>query len=209
MLRQIVDLKKKIETRYQLEVIVIDNNSDDNSITVAKKHHTKVFKHTTRGYGSTVSYGLKKANGKYCIVMDSDNSYAITQIPDAIHLLDKGYDYVLGSRMAGKIDVGAMPLLHRYLGNPLLTMTTNILYGCKLTDSQTGFRGMRNHLVKRCTFSSTGMEFASELTIEMIKQNATIAEFPANYKRRIGTSKLSPVADGLKHLFLLLKRSIG
>jgi glycosyltransferase involved in cell wall biosynthesis len=207
--KKLEKVKKIVASQCKLIVIVVNNNSNDHSAAVAKKYRAKVIHQSIPGYGATLRKGMEQAQGQLIIMMDGDNSYDVGQITTIIDLFNQGYEYILGSRFLGKIEQKAMPTVHRYIGNPLITQLTNWLYSCNLTDSQTGFRGMNAHQLKKCTLQTTGMEFASELTIEMLKQRVKMIEFPASYSKRIGISKLKPLQDGLKHIFLMISKRLN
>ena len=185
------------------EVIVADNGSSDNSSKVATKAGAKVIEVKKRGYGEAYLGGIKAAIGDYLILGDSDASYNFGQIPKFIKKLDRGADFVIGSRLKGKIEAGAMPVLHRFLGVPLLTFLVNLFFGTKISDAHCGLRAIRKEALKKLNLASTGMEFASEMIISAAHNKLKISEIPISYHKRHGYSKLNPLTDTLRHLNLI------
>ena len=186
--------------------IIISDSSTDNSADIAKKLGVKVVKHNKEGYGYAYQAGFKHAKGDIIIIGDADNTYDFNEIPKLL-LKAKNNDIVIGSRLRGKIHKGAMPWLHRYIGNPLLSFILRLLFGSRVIDTQSGFRLIKREAWKRLNLQTTGMEFASEMIIRATKHKMRIAEVPISYyPRRIGSeSKLKSFRDGWKHLrFMLL-----
>ena len=126
------------------------------------------------GYGSALREGFKYATGKYILMADADNTYDFLELPLLWNKLDTSVDMVIGTRLKGKIEKGAMPFLYRYLGTPVLTFLLNILYGTKISDSQCGMRLIRKSSLDKICLRTTGMEFASELLVQFAKNNLKI-----------------------------------
>jgi glycosyltransferase involved in cell wall biosynthesis len=188
------------------EVIVADNSSDATP-HIAKNMGATVVTPDRLGYGYAYRYALKRARGKYMVMADADGTYDLEEAPKLLEPLAKGEaDIVLGTRLKGKIMPSAMPWLHRYIGNPLLTLILNRFYGTKVSDAHTGFRAATREALEKLNLTSDGMEFASELLIKAAYAGLRIKEVPITYyPRREGTqSKLRSLRDGWRHLKLLM-----
>ncbi len=186
------------------EIIVVDNNSTDNTAEIAKNNGAKVVFCKQIGYGSALRCGFNSAKGKYIFMADGDDSYDFSEIPRFYNEI-KDFDMITGTRLKGIIHKGAMPFLHRYLGTPVLTFILNLFYGTKLSDSQCGMRMFKKSCLDNIEFNTTGMEFASELFVTFAKKNYTIKEIPIHlYPVKGRKSKLNPLRDGLRHLFYLV-----
>ena len=159
-----------------------------------------------RGYGSAYLAGFAAAKGTYIITADADQTYDFKEIPRFVASLEDGADMVIGNRM-NNIVPGAMPWLHRYIGNPILSGFLNLLYRSGVHDAHCGMRAIRRDTLPRLQLRSTGMEFASEMVVRAVKEDLQIAEFDIEYHPREGESKLSSFRDGWRHLKLLLVNS--
>lgn len=188
------------------EVIVADNNSDDGSGDLARDAGATVVLERRRGYGSAYLAGFAAARGKYIVTADADQTYDFGEIPRFVHQLDGGADLVIGNRM-NNIAPGAMPWLHRYVGNPILTGFLNLLYRSGISDAHCGMRALRRDALEKLRLRSTGMEFASEMVVRAKKEQLRVAEFDIEYSPREGDSKLSSFRDGWRHVKLLLVHS--
>ncbi len=182
------------------EVIVCDNGSTDGSDELARQAGATVVYEPERGYGSAYLRGFAAAGGSFIVMGDADESYDFAEIPNLLAKLREGYDYVVGSRFAGKILPGAMPWTHRYIGNPVLTGLLNFLFGTKLSDAHSGLRAMTKEAQHRLGLRCTGMELASEIAIRAAQVGLRTIEVPIAYHPRAGSSKLRPLRDGLRHL---------
>ena len=189
------------------EVVISDNGSTDGSIEVATAAGARVVRQPARGYGNAYLKGFAEARGRYIIMGDSDGSYDFTQIDRLISPLRDGYDYVLGSRFAGKILKGAMPWHHRYIGNPVLTGVLNRLFKVDSSDAHSGMRAFTADAYRRMALQSEGMELASEIVINAAKVGLRGTEVPITYHPREGESKLHSMRDGWRHLRFMLLRS--
>jgi glycosyltransferase involved in cell wall biosynthesis len=190
------------------EIIVADS-SDDRTAAIARDLGATVVRPEKRGYGNAYLAGLARARGKYIVIGDADNTYDFLEIPKLLALLDAGADMALGSRLRGEIRPGAMPALHRYVGNPFLTWLLNRVFSIRISDAHTGFRAFRREALERMNVKTGGMEFASEMIIEAAKANLRIAEVPITYSARVAPSKLQSFSDGWRHVrFMLLYRPI-
>lgn len=189
------------------EVIVSDNGSTDNSVKIAEKLGAQIINCSQKGYGNALICGLKKACGKYLLMGDADDSYNFDEIDDFIFNLREGYDVVIGTRLKGKIEKGAMPFLHRYFGTPVLTFILNLLFKTKISDCNCGMRGISKEVFNKLNLSSAGMEFASEMIIKAGILKLSIKEIPITLyldKRERGPH-LNTWRDGYRNLkFMLL-----
>jgi hypothetical protein len=188
------------------EVIVADNGSEDGSGDLARDAGATVVDEPRRGYGSAYLAGFGRARGKFIITADADQTYDFAEIPRFVAQLENGADMVIGNRM-NNILPGAMPWLHRYIGNPILSGFLNLLYRSGVHDAHCGMRALRRDTLPRLRLRSTGMEFASEMVVRAAKENLAVTEFDIDYRPRTGDSKLSSFRDGWRHLKLLLVNS--
>jgi glycosyltransferase involved in cell wall biosynthesis len=188
------------------EVIVVDNASDDRSAELASAAGATVVSEPRRGYGSAYLAGFASATGTYIVMADADLTYDFADIPRFIERLEQGFDLVMGDRM-DNIKPGAMPWLHRYVGNPILSGFLNLLFRTGVRDAHCGMRAFRRAALPELELRTTGMEFASEMVIRAAKANLPIDQIPIEYHPRGGESKLSTVRDGWRHLRFLLVHS--
>jgi glycosyltransferase involved in cell wall biosynthesis len=188
------------------EVVVADNNSEDNSAELAERAGARVVVERRRGYGSAYLAGFEASRGRYIVMADADLTYDFDEIPRFVTALEEGAEMVIGDRM-DNIQPGAMPWLHQYIGNPILTGLLNLLFRTGISDAHCGMRAVRREVLPRLDLRTTGMEFASEMVIRAAKENLKIAEFPIEYHPRGGESKLSSFRDGWRHLRFLLVHS--
>src|SRR5947209_1008017 len=188
------------------EVVVADNGSVDGSDALARGAGARVVHESRRGYGSAYLAGFAAARGEYIVMGDADLTYDFTEIPRFLEELDAGADMVIGDRM-DNIHPGAMPWLHRYVGNPILTGLLNLFFRTGVKDAHCGMRALRRDSLERLDLRATGMEFASEMVIRAAKENLDIRQFPIQYLPRDGESKLSSFRDGWRHLRFLLVHS--
>jgi glycosyltransferase involved in cell wall biosynthesis len=188
------------------EVIVADNGSEDGSPELARAAGALVVHEPRRGYGSAYLAGFAAAQGDYIVMADADLTYDFGDIPRFVERLDDGAELVMGNRMEG-IQPGAMPWLHRYIGNPVLTGILNLFFRTGVRDAHCGMRAVRREALPRLDLRTTGMEFASEMVIRAGKERLAIEEIPIDYHPREGESKLSSFRDGWRHLRFLLVHS--
>jgi glycosyltransferase involved in cell wall biosynthesis len=188
------------------EVVVADNGSEDDSARLAEQAGARVVIERRRGYGSAYLAGFAASKGRYIVMADADLTYDFKEIPRFVAALEEGAEMVIGDRM-DNIQPGAMPWLHRYIGNPILTGILNLFFGTGINDAHCGMRALRRDVLPRLELRTTGMEFASEMVIRASKENLKIAEFPIEYHPRRGESKLSSFRDGWRHLRFLLVHS--
>jgi glycosyltransferase involved in cell wall biosynthesis len=188
------------------EVIVADNDSDDRSAERAAAAGARVIHEPRRGYGSAYLAGFAAAQGEYIVMLDADLTYDFAEIPRFVDQLDDGAQLVMGDRM-DNIQPGAMPWLHRYVGNPVLSGVLNLFFRTGIRDAHCGMRALRRDVLPQLDLRTTGMEFASEMVIRASKEKLDIREFPIEYHPRAGESKLSSFRDGWRHLRFLLVHS--
>ncbi|MFC1686018.1 glycosyltransferase family 2 protein [Nanoarchaeota archaeon] len=181
------------------EIIVVDNGCTDNSAKIAKELGAEVFHEPIKGYGAAYLKGISVAKGQNLVMADADNTYDLLEMPKLLAEL-KDNDFVIGSRLNGQIKEGAMPLLHRYIGNPTLTFILNRLFKLKVSDAHSGFRAFTKKAISKMDLNSTGMEFASEMIMKAKKNSLRIKEVPITYHPRKGESKLHSFRDGWRHL---------
>ena len=182
--------------------IIVSDSSVDKSAFIAEKLGAKVVKHGKKGYGIAYLEGFKAAKGKYIFCADADGSYDFNEIPRFLFYLRKGYDFVIGNRR--RIERGAMPFSHRYIGNPALSAILNVFFGAGIKDAHCGMRALTRKALDKLELKTTGMEFASEMVIKAAKNKLKIKEISINYHRRIGKSKLRSFSDGWRHLRFML-----
>ncbi len=188
------------------EVVVADNDSEDDSAALAARAGARVVHERRRGYGSAYLAGFAASRGRYIVMADADLTYDFNEIPRFVAALEEGAQLVIGDRMEN-IQPGAMPWLHRYVGNPVLTGLLNLFFRTGVKDAHCGMRALRRDVLERLDLRTTGMEFASEMVIRASKEKLQIAEFPIEYHPRGGESKLSSFRDGWRHLRFLLVHS--
>jgi glycosyltransferase involved in cell wall biosynthesis len=188
------------------EVVVADNASEDRSAELAAAAGARVVHEPRRGYGSAYMAGFAAARGAYIVMADADLTYDFNEIPRFVAELEDGAQLVMGDRM-DNIHPGAMPWLHRYVGNPVLSGVLNLFFKTGIRDAHCGMRALRRDVLPALDLRTTGMEFASEMVIRASKAGLAIREFPIEYHPRGGQSKLSSFRDGWRHLRFLLVHS--
>ena len=189
------------------EILVADNGSSDGSRAIAEAEGARVVAIERRGYGSAILGGLREARGTYVIVGDSDDSYDFSRLDSFVAKLRDGFDLVMGNRFRGGIAPGAMPALHRYLGNPVLSTIGRIFFGSVCGDFHCGLRGFRRDSMLALGLQAPGMEFASEMVVKAIIAKLRITEVPTTLSPdgRSRAPHLRSWRDGWRHLrFLLL-----
>ena len=191
------------------EVIIADNGSNDGSQEIARRLNARVVDVPTKGYGSALKGGIAAARGKYIIMGDADDSYDFSNLNPFISKLRNGYDLVMGNRFRGGIESGAMPFLHRYLGNPVLTGIGKLLFGSACNDFHCGLRGFRKDAISYLDLQTTGMEFASEMVVKATLHKMQVTEVPTTLSPdgRSRPPHLNTWRDGWRHLRFLLMYS--
>jgi glycosyltransferase involved in cell wall biosynthesis len=189
------------------EIVVADNGSSDGSIEIAEVYGARVVHVPQRGYGNALIAGIEAAGGQFVIMGDADDSYDFSNLDSFMVALRSGADLVMGNRFEGGIAPGAMPPLHRYLGNPVLSRIGRIFYKSKIGDFHCGLRGFRRTSILALDLQAGGMEFASEMVVKATQQGLRIGEVPTTLRPdgRTRAPHLRTWRDGWRHLrFLLL-----
>lgn len=189
------------------EVVVVDNGSEDATAARARAAGARVVEEPRRGYGAAVGRGIREAKGAYVAYADADGSYPLDDWAPLLDEAKKGADLVLGSRLRGRIEPGAMPWLHRRVGTPFLTALANLLFRVRISDINSGMRLLRADAARRLDLRGAGMEFASEMVVKAALLGLAVRETPIAYRRdrRGRPPHLRRWRDGWRHLrFLLL-----
>jgi glycosyltransferase involved in cell wall biosynthesis len=194
---------------FRGEVIIGDNGSTDGSQEIARRLGARVIDVAARGYGAALQGGIAAARGRYVIIGDADDSYDFSRIEPYVTKLREGYDLVMGNRFLGGIAPGAMPRLHRYLGNPVLTTIGRIFFRSPCGDFHCGMRGFRRDSILALDLRTTGMEFASEMIVKATIHRLRITEVPTTLSKdgRNRPPHLRSWRDGWRHLRFLLMYS--
>jgi len=189
------------------EVIVADNGSTDGSQRIAEQLGARVVAIKRQGYGSALQAGIAAARGRFVLMGDADDTYDFSQLSAFVAKLREGYDLVMGNRFQGTILPGAMPALHRYLGNPVLTGVGRLFFKSSVGDFHCGLRAFRKEAIEGLGLRTLGMEFASEMVVKAAAFGLRVTEIPTTLApdRRERAPHLRTWRDGWRHLrFLLL-----
>ena len=199
--------KKFIEDHHIAgEIVIADNGSVDGSQKIAAAAGARVVQVTAKGYGHALRGAIKASRGKFIIMGDSDDSYDFYALRLFVEKLRQGYDLVMGNRFLGGIDKGAMPWLHKYLGNPVLSFLGNLFFKVGIGDFHCGLRGFKREAIEKLELKTGGMEFASEMVVKAKLAGLKITEVPTTLFRdgRSGKPHLRSWRDGWRHLRFLL-----
>jgi glycosyltransferase involved in cell wall biosynthesis len=198
-----------LKNELDAEILISDNGSTDGSIQIALDMGARVIDAPDKGYGGAVIYGILNAKGKYVIMADSDNSYNFAELDLFLTKLRQGNDLVIGNRFKGGIEKNAMPLLHKYLGNPVLSFMGRLFFKTSIGDFHCGLRSFRQDIVSRTQLQTLGMEFASEMIVKAAIYNLRITEVPTTLSvdGRTRPAHLRTWRDGWRHLRFLLMHS--
>ncbi len=193
-------------TGIEGEVLVADNGSTDGSQSIARERGARVLPVPSRGYGAALIAGIDAARGRFVIMGDADDSYDFANLDAFVEKLCAGYDVVMGNRFRGGIAEAAMPPLHRYLGNPVLSFVGRLFFRSPIGDFHCGLRGFSRDAVLALDLDAPGMEFASELVVKATLAGCRITEVPTTLSRdgRSRPPHLRSWRDGWRHLKLLL-----
>ena len=191
------------------EVLVADNGSTDGSQSIALAAGARVVEVKSKGYGAALIGGIEAANGRYVIMADADDSYDFSDLDGFVDRLRRGFKLVIGNRFQGGITPGAMPLLNRYLGNPVLSLIGRTLFASPVGDFHCGLRGFERQAILGLGLRAPGMEFASEMVVKASLASLEIAEVPTKLSPdgRQRAPHLRPWRDGWRHLSFMLLRS--
>lgn len=185
------------ESGYKVRVVVVDNGSSDDTARIAKERGAELIVEPRRGKGRAMMTGFKACNTDFIFMIDADYTYPATYIPVMLDLLQDGSHVVIGSRLKGKIEKGAMSRLN-IIGNHLLTLMANILYQCKTSDLCTGLWGFRGEILKGLKLSADGFDLEAELFIQLARGRHSITQVPITYRRRPTKQKLQSLRDGFR-----------
>ncbi|MBI4513431.1 MAG: glycosyltransferase family 2 protein [Gemmatimonadetes bacterium] len=187
------------------EVLVVDNASSDRTAEKARLRGARVVTEPRRGYGAACLRGLKEAQGEFVVLLDADATYPVEMVAEFVRAMrEQGADIVLGNRFGGRMERGSMPLLNRYIGNPILSGMTRLLFRARLKDIHCGMRGIRRDRVAALDLRMPGMELATEMVVKALDQRMTVRELRIPYRPRLGPSKLRPLRDAWRHAEYML-----
>jgi hypothetical protein len=190
--------------------VIVSDSSTDRTPEVAAEHGARVVTPDEPGYGYAYRYAFERVRGEYVAIGDADTTYDFAELPGLYRLVAEGdADMAMGSRLEGEIRPGAMPALHRYVGNPLLTKFLNVFYGAGVSDAHSGFRVIRRSTLEGLNPVTDGMEFASEMVMEAAARDLQIAELPITYHEREGEATLESFRDGWRHVRFMLVNAPG
>jgi glycosyltransferase involved in cell wall biosynthesis len=210
-LRVCIEKAKLFLNMYSVkgEVLVADNGSADGSREIAAACGARVIDVPERGYGAALIGGCAAALGEYVIMGDADDSYDFTSLMPFLEKLRFGDELVMGNRFKGGIGKGAMPLLHKYLGNPVLSFLGRLFYPSDIGDFHSGLRGYKTEAIRKLRLHTTGMEYASEMVVQAALNGLKISEVPIvlHQAGRSRSPHLRSWRDGWRHLKFLLTRA--
>ena len=190
--------------------VIVSDSSTDRTPEIAAEHGAIVVRPDRPGYGYAYRYAFRHARGEYVAIGDADTTYDFAELPGLYRLVADGdADMAMGSRLRGEIKPGAMPPLHQYVGNPLLTKFLNVFYGAGVSDAHSGFRVLRRSTLEGLNLRTDGMEFASEMVMEAAARDLEIAEMPITYHEREGEATLESFRDGWRHVRFMLVNAPG
>ncbi|WP_426519825.1 glycosyltransferase family 2 protein [Diaminobutyricibacter sp. McL0618] len=188
------------------EIVIADNGSTDGSQAIAEANGARVVNVVDKGYGAALLGGISAANGTYVIMGDADDSYDFANLDQFVQRLRAGDDLVMGNRFLGGIEPGAMPPLHKYLGNPVLSSIGRLFFKSPIRDFHCGLRGFNRQKMLDLHLQTTGMEFASEMVVKASLGGRRVSEVPTTLKKdgRSRPPHLRSWRDGWRHLRFLL-----
>ena len=200
---------ESIPGREEMEILIVDGLSTDRTVQIAEEKGARVVLEKRKGYGRAYKTGFAEAKGDIIATLDGDLTYPAEQIPELVKMLeDKQLDFISCDRLS-KLDKKAMNGTHR-LGNWVLKVATNILFGMKIADSQTGMWIFRKEVIGKINLTSDGMPLSEEIKIEVFKHpDIKALEIPVDYRIREGDIKLNTWGDGKKNLMFLFKKRFG
>jgi dolichol-phosphate hexosyltransferase len=198
--------KKGLEdSGYNVDILVVDGISTDRTMQIAREKGARILLETRRGKGRAIRTAMEQIHADYIFMLDGDFTYPPSHIPAMLKVLQK-YPVVIGSRLKGKREKGSLKKIN-LIGNHLVTILANLLYGTRISDVCTGYWGFRRDVIRNLNLTSDGFQLEVELLIQLAKKGYKIGEVPINYRRRSGKPKLSGFKDGVKiGKFLFSKR---
>lgn len=210
-IRICIEKIKQAAAEMQLPTeIVVSDSSTDRTPEIARNTGAVVVEPDKPGYGYAYTYAFNQVRGEFVAMGDADTTYDFAELPRLMRSLrETDADIVMGSRLEGEIKDGAMPALHQYIGNPLLTRFLNTFYDAGVSDAHSGFRLMRRDALETMELETTGMEFASEMIMEAGAKNLHIEEVPIVYHDREGEETLNSFRDGWRHVRFMLINAPG
>ena len=202
-----IETLRQIDPTMSCEVIVADNGSTDRTREMAAHKGALIVDAPQKGYGNALMEGLKAAKGQYLIMADGDDTYNFEEIHPFLAKLKEGHDLVIGNRFKGRIQKNAMPVLHRFLGTPALTLLNNLFFRSGIGDVNCGMRAITQKAFTELDLCAEGMEFAAEMVAKAAVSKMRIAEVPCNiYPHQRGRRPhLNPWRDGWRHLRLMVQ----
>lgn len=203
--KAILDAKKQGDRFFKkdYDIVVADNGSTDGTLsTVRKIKGVNLIKVPVKGYGAALHWGILKSKSRYIVFADADLSYPFSNLKRFAKVIANDSDLVIGSRFLGRIEKGAMPLLHRFLGTPVLTFLINVIYRMHVTDCNSGMRMVKKSFYRKLNMRNSGMEWASEILCKTALKSGKYSEVPILFKKdkRGRKPHLSSWADGWRHL---------
>jgi len=190
--------------------IIVSDSSTDRTPEIAGEMGAIVVEPDETGYGNAYHYGFEHVRGDYVVMGDADTTYDFGELPDLMEVaIERDADIVMGSRLSGEIKPGAMPPLHQYVGNPLLTRFLNTFYDAGVSDAHCGMRVIDADALDALDLESGGMEFASEMIMEAATRDMRIEEVPITYHERVGEATLESFSDGWRHVKFMLTNAPG
>jgi hypothetical protein len=203
-------IKNALEELQVYGEIIVSDDSSDRTPEIAREMGARVVTPDGKGYGYAYQYGFERVRGHIIAMGDADTTYDFEELPKLFRLVESGEaDMAMGSRLGGEILAGAMPPLHRYIGNPLLTGFLNLFYGAGVSDAHSGMRVFTREAYEQMDLKTTGMEFASEMIMEAGGRDLTIKEVPITYHPRAGEATLESFQDGWRHIRFMLVNAPG
>ncbi|WP_135664252.1 glycosyltransferase family 2 protein [Halorhabdus rudnickae] len=190
--------------------IILSDSSSDQTPDIGRAMGAHVVEPDGTGYGYAYRYGFDQARGEYIVMGDADTTYDFEELPNLLDPIRNGdADICMGSRFEGEIKDGAMPTLHQFVGNPLLTAFLNLFYDTDISDAHSGFRVFHRDVLDVLDLHSDGMEFASEMVMDAGARGLTIEEVPITYHEREGEATLNSFQDGWRHIKFMLVNAPG